>query len=105
VPEGVLRKRSVHHRQRRAGQTVRALVRASLLVGPLAAALVLALASAPGGRTGQSAAFDAADGLDATTTGSITRPSVPFATGDPISRPNGGPCLRFPDGSQRGACR
>ncbi|WP_156418036.1 hypothetical protein [Aureimonas sp. AU4] len=94
-----------HHRHRRGGQTVRALLRASLLAGPLAAALVLTLASAPGRQEDRPIALDAPDGLDATLTGSIVRPSVSYPAGGPLSLPNGGPCLRLPDGSQRGACR
>ncbi len=91
-------------KRRRGTQTARALMRALLLAGPLGAVLLLALGSAPGGRNDRILAMDGADGLDATVTGSITRPSVPYATGNPLDRANGGPCLRFPDGSQRGAC-
>lgn len=99
-----MKKGPAHRRQRQIRETAGALLRALLLVGPIAGMLVGALASAPGARSDRLFALDGAEGLDRTTTGSIGRPSVAFPAGGPLTLPNGGPCLRFPDGSQRGAC-
>ena len=84
---------------RRSG-TGAALVRASLLVGPLALAIVMGIAP----RSERTVAANGQDGLDMMATGSVKPSSFSFAVGGPTAPTQIGPCLRFPDGSQRGAC-
>ncbi|WP_062218122.1 hypothetical protein [Aureimonas sp. D3] len=83
-------------RTRRSGAGA-ALLRAMLLVGPLALAIVVGL----------SPRFErslSGDGIDMSITGSVAPSSFSFAMGAPSSPSYLNSCLRFPDGSQRGAC-
>ena len=83
-------------RLRRSGAGA-ALLRATLLVGPLALAIVVGL----------SPRFERSlsdDGVDMSITGSVLPSGFSFAMSAPTSPSNLHPCLRFPDGSQRGAC-
>lgn len=74
-----------------------ALLRATLFVGPLVLALVVGL----------SPRFErslSGDGVDMSITGSVAPSGFTFAMGGPSAPTHLSPCLRFPDGSQRGAC-
>lgn len=94
-------KRTRTVRRRRGAGTLGALGRAALLFGPLGAVLAFATLAGSDNRSTRTLALQDVDDM---ATGSIAAsgalPSVvPFS-----GRANGGPCLRFPDGSQRGDC-
>jgi len=93
-------KRTGSGRRRSAG-LLGALVRAVLLSAPLGAALALAALAGTGRDEMRLLAFDR---LDPAPTGSIGAVGVRPSMRELSIRPNGGPCLRFPDGSQRGDC-
>jgi uncharacterized membrane protein len=84
-------------RSRRQGGVASALLRATLLLGPLVLAIVV-------GFSPRSERALSADGVDMTMTGSVKPSGFSFAMGGPSAPSQIGPCLRFPDGSQRGAC-
>lgn len=77
-----------------------ALLRAMLLVGPLALALVFGVAP----RGDRLVTASGGEGLDTMTTGSVSSSRFSFAVGSPRAAGSLGPCLRFPDGTDRGAC-
>lgn len=75
-----------------------ALLRAMLLVGPLAAAIAFGIAPRTGERL---VAANGAEGIDTMTTGSVSPSRFTFALG---SAPAGG-CQRLADGLAGGSCR
>ena len=97
------RSRRRRSRPARPSGTLGALARALLLAGPLAIAVVLA-AGPRADRSERLVAANGPDGLDAMTTGSVSGSRFTFAVGAPTVPPSFAGCLRFPDGSQRGAC-
>jgi len=90
------RRRSV----RRSG-TGAALLRALLLAGPLAIAVLLGMGA---NRPERLVASNGPEGLDAMSTGSVSGSRFTFTLGAPAVPASFAGCLRFPDGSQRGAC-
>lgn len=82
------------------------LFRASLLFGSIAAALALIVVP-EADRHAKTAIAERAADIDQTTTGSIGSPRKPeryTIYQSILDRPDQGPCIMFPDGSQKGAC-
>lgn len=86
-------------RSRRRSGAGTALLRATLLVGPLALALAFGIAP----RAERTVMAGGGEGLDAMTTGSVSS-RLSFASGRPDAAGPLRSCLRFPDGTNRGAC-
>lgn len=78
------------------------LLRASLLFGPIAVTFAVAMAMPGGDRDNRYFAMNRIDNLDRMQTGSIGSGNVVAL--QPVRAGGPGPCLYFPDGSQRGAC-
>ncbi|WP_279479024.1 hypothetical protein [Aureimonas sp. SK2] len=90
--------RSKANRSPRRAGTAGALLRATLLVGPLAAAIAFGIAPRAGERL---VAANGAEGIDTMTTGSVSPSRFTFALG---ASPVGG-CQRPADGPLGGICR
>ncbi|WP_427024242.1 hypothetical protein ACP4J4_17310 [Aureimonas ureilytica] len=84
-------------RLRRNGGTGAALLRALLLAGPLAIAIVVGLSP----RAERSLSNE---GIDMTMTGSVKPSGFSFAIGGPASPTAFGACLRTSDAAPRGMC-
>lgn len=100
-----MQKTLAHRKLRSSGSLAearRGICRATLLFGSIAAALALIVVPAID-RRAPTVGVDGSAGLDATITGSITPASGAQRT--IFDRPETGPCIMFPDGSQKGACR
>ena len=83
-------------------ETRKALLRASVLFGTVGIVFALAV-GAPQGRS-ERMAETGAYGVDDTMTGSVDRTDRYVSRRSVLQAPGSGPCLHFPDGSQRGAC-
>lgn len=84
-------------------ETRRALVRASVLFGTIGVLFAFAV-GAPESRSNRMA-DSGSYGVDEMMTGSIgTAPDRYVERRSVLQRTGAGPCLYFPDGSQRGAC-
>ena len=84
-------------------ETRRALLRASVLFGTVGVLFAFAV-GAPQGRSSRMA-DTGAYGVDEMMTGSIAAtPTRYVERRSVLQRVGSGPCLHFPDGSQRGAC-
>ena len=81
------------------------LFRATLLFGSIAVALALIVVPAVD-HPAKVAVADTADGIDPIITGSTTIPDIRRYTlrRSVLDGPRSGPCLLFPDGTQRGKC-
>ncbi len=86
-----LRRRRIRH----GTGTGAALMRAMLVVGPLALAVVVGIAPR------SDRVVSGGDGIDMTMTGSVKPSSFSFTTGAPTQV---GSCVRFGEFNQRGSC-